>query len=530
MTVTGTVQRAGRRGLELVGCIVAAILVAVALIPERADAAERTVRLELEPSAAECTAFAPLDCSYLLARNGNQPAPDASEPDASEPTFLNMAEASGPSTVDAVVADDGTVTVPDGDVTPPALATTLPNDLVDEIALEIRFEQTAAWTGTYNEASGDLDLTTPMTLSVRATCDPVAPTLCAAVWGPQGNMGTWRARVVNPFKFTTGQLDVPPPPTSYGPAWVPTLAQEGSPVDAATGSLTLAGTGLVLHALEPGDCVDPDSVSCTNPAIAALLTPDLNAVIGAINEEETPVATIPGAIDARLTFKLAEPLSAQPRVLDFGEQPLATSGAAQAVSLTAPHGEVVPVHWIDVDGGAEDDFVLRSRCESIDADSPCEVETRFVPSETGPRATELRARITNPFSGARETIKLADLSGLGAPKPPRPPAPVIAVGHSAKVGSGGRAKVARLRCPDGQCEVKRTRAKLWIGGRKERIKLRTPARVRKGKPARARVVLSPRAHRRLKRSGSGVAIARIVIVSSNGERTTKRFGIKLRLK
>lgn len=255
-------------------------------------------------------------------------------------------------------------------------------------------------------------------------------------------------------------------------------------------------------------------------------------MIGAIDESSLPADTVPGAIDAQLTFALLD-LTAQPETLDFGEQPIGTASAAQTVSLTTTSGEEVPVHWVDVDGGAQQDFLLSSRCESTQGGSPCDIEVRFAPTETGPRTTDLVARITNPITDERETVRLGELSGIGTPGTVNPPgtsplAPVIIARRAAKVGPTGRAKVARLRCPDGLCEARRTSARLWIDGRRAEIELKAPARVRKGKATRARVILGTQANRRLKRIGKGIAIARIAIKSSNGERTVKRFAVTLR--
>lgn len=270
-----SILRAGRRSCGPLAPLAAAILTVLALAPERAEAAERTVWLALKAPEAECSVFDPFDCSYLLARNGNLPAPDPLDPDAIKPSYINFIVLGDAFTIEAVIADDGTVTVPDGGVNIPPLELAYENQLVGLIEADLQLEQTAPWTGTFSRATGELELTAPVTLSFKLKCDPAAPTLCGAVFPGTGNMGTWHVRPKSPLELTTGPLNAPPPPAGYGNEWVPASPQAGSPLNAETGLLTLVGTGLSLHTLEAADCVDPDSVACSNPAIGELVSPEL---------------------------------------------------------------------------------------------------------------------------------------------------------------------------------------------------------------------------------------------------------------
>jgi hypothetical protein len=160
--------RRGRPALALT----AAIAVVLSAAPGVAAAADRAVRLTADPSAEACTAFDPLDCSYLMARNGLQPAPDPEAPDAVEPTFFNLATLPGEVTIDGVIHDDGTVTVAEGDVTFPGTDTVRPNALVGDVTVNAQIVQTGAWTGTFEEATGAMSLTVPLSLRFKLTCVP----------------------------------------------------------------------------------------------------------------------------------------------------------------------------------------------------------------------------------------------------------------------------------------------------------------------------------------------------------------------
>lgn len=519
----------------LVSLALAATAVLALAWPAGADAAERTVRLTLEPSDAACTAFEPLDCSYIMTRNGNRPAPDPTDPTAVEPTFLNLANLPDPIVIDAQVADDGTVTIPDGNVDIPPYATTLENALVGTVTVEIQFSQDGDWTGTFDQATGEMSLTAPMGLQFKLACDPASPTLCGAVFPGTGNMGTWQVRSKGPVDpLTTGHLDAPAPPAAYGPDWVPPDAEDGSPYDPGTGLLTLINNTQELHFLEPTDCIDDTSVACTTPAIGELILPPLNEAIGASDDVGTAVDTVPGAIDMRMTFELTEPVVASPTELDLGEQIIGTAGTAKPITLTAPSTGDVPIHWVDTEGGNEDDFLVANKCHDlIPASQSCELRVRFVPEAAGPRSTTVMAGITNPLSGERETIEIARVSGEGVEVPPDPPVeipPKIDVNRKVKIGPKGKGLVAKVRCGVGRCQITDRTAELRIGKRRFDSNLRGPDSVDDVTAQGLRIALNRKARKRLVRKGRGDAKVTIGLRSATGAETVKTFDVKVRPK
>ncbi|MDQ2622699.1 MAG: hypothetical protein M3Y45_06625, partial [Actinomycetota bacterium] len=150
----------------------AALVLLLTVMAGSSSAADRTVRMTLQPSGAACTAYDQLDCSYLEARNGNGEAPDpAAGPD---PTFLNMALLPSLPTVDATISDTGDVTIPSGKVSFPEFPTSLENALVGTVAIKIQISASDDWTGTFDEATGDMSLEAPIGLTFKLNCDPVA--------------------------------------------------------------------------------------------------------------------------------------------------------------------------------------------------------------------------------------------------------------------------------------------------------------------------------------------------------------------
>ena len=203
-----------------------------------------------------------------MARNGRRPAPDPEAPDAIEPTFFNLATLPGEVTIDAVIHDGGTVTVADGDVTFPASDTVRPNALVGDVTVNAKIVQTGPWTGTVEEATGAISLTAPLSLRFKLTCVP-ANGLCDDLTG-NGNLGTWAVTTRKAAELTTGHAAALAPPAAYGPDWVPPVAEDGVPLDAATSALTLVDNTLEASSTSSRPTASiPPRRSATTPAWAA---------------------------------------------------------------------------------------------------------------------------------------------------------------------------------------------------------------------------------------------------------------------
>jgi hypothetical protein len=289
-----------RRALCTAAVMIAAL--AVPLMSGTASAqADREVRLVLDPSDADCTVFNPLDCSYFMARNGNAPAPDPEDPEAAEPTFINMALLPEAPTVDATIARDGSFTVAEGDANFPSVTTVVENPLIGEVSTTVSFVQTGAWDGTFDLRTGALDVDAPLTLSFTLSCDPSIPGLCAPIFGADGDMGTWQVDADGPVSMTTGHMESTPPPEVYGEDdWVPPVVEDGSPYDMLTQGITLINNNLEFDEVGAANCQvdDPASLAC-NPLVAPLISAEINNAIGA-----GPDGTAPGAIDMRMEFAL----------------------------------------------------------------------------------------------------------------------------------------------------------------------------------------------------------------------------------
>lgn len=508
-----------------------------------ASAAGHIARLTVTPSTAACTAWDQMDCSYLEVRNGNAPAPDPlTDP---EPTFLNMANLPGPVVIDAFVEDDGTVTVNRGSVNFPSYPTSLENGLVGTVSIEIQISASADWTGTYDDTTGEMSLTAPLGLTFKLNCDPVANALCGAIFGAEGNMGTWKVTPKGPVDpLTTGSLTGPTPPVSYGPAWLGPLAEQGTPFDSITGIGTLINNNLEIENLKADACIDTTSVACTNPGVGNLIAPSLNGALGTVYDPATPANdrdSVPGAIDMSLTFEMTEPpiMTADPGSLTFdgmnanGSQPLGTSSAPVSTTVTALDAGDIEVRALYTDGGDDSDFAVtdaKSCRPEIESGGSCQVHLRFNPSATGDRSSTLFASIVNPVSGETEQVQLATLEGTGGrlPKGDRGPAgPLVQVNSktfirlrtSARVAGTVASRGARvnLGTPNG--------VRVRIGRHAFRIRVNAPNRVNAGKRVRIKVRgtrNAVRALRRLPRSANNPTLKIPIRVSSNHGRTIKR--------
>lgn len=458
-------------------------------------AADQSVRLTLQPSADTCTAWDQMDCSYLEVRNGNAAAPDPiTDP---EPTFLNMANLPGPVTVDASVSDTGEVTIPEDSVSFPAYPTSLENGLVGTVSIGIQIKASADWTGTYDDVTGEMELEAPLGLTFKLNCDPVANPTCGAVFGAEGNMGTWAVTPKGPVSpLTTGSLTAPTPPVSYGPAWLGPDAEQGSPFD-ANGVGTLINNDLEIENLTPSDCIDMTSLACSNPAVGGLIAPSLNGALGTVYDSAVPANdrdSVPGAIDMSLTFQISEPpiLESDPSALTFaglnddGSQPLGTSSPAQSTTLTALDAGDVNVRSIYTDGGNDDDFIVtnaRGCAPVIESGGDCQVRLRFNPSATGARSSTLYASIVNPVTTNIEQIQLATLSGEGGTLPQGPTGPT---GNDGPTGPDGPKGPRGPKGPAGalvaistnSSVALKTRAKKFatVSSRGGAVRLKTPKR------------------------------------------------------
>ncbi|HEY1276375.1 MAG TPA: hypothetical protein VGF25_15805 [Thermoleophilaceae bacterium] len=535
-------------------------------MPGAAFAADRAVRLTADPSAAACTAFEPLDCSYFMARNGLQPAPDPAAPDAVEPTFINLADLPGDVTIDAVIHDDGTVGVAQGDVTFPAVDTVRPNALVGDVTVNAQIVQAGAWTGTFDEATGAMSLTAPLSLRFKLTCDAVANATCAALAG--GNLGTWAVTGKKAAVLTTGHAEAPGPPAEYGPDWVPSDAEDGSPLDPATGALTLVDNTLELEHLDPSDCVDPTSAICNNAALGGIVVVELNNAIGAVwggaATPENSRDTVPGAIDMSMAFVMEDALiRGTPSVVDFGSQPLGTSSAARGVDLSAFGDTDVELLSLFTSGGDDADFSIASDgCQgTVATAAACTVKVRFNPSDSGNRATGLFAKVRDPHDASKiRTLQIAALSGVGGelpqgpagpkgdtgpqgpagPAAPQPPIaqdggdaarerPSIRRGKSRlRLSSRGTATVATIRCPRGSCRVSSRSARLKIGTRAYKVKVTGSRTIAAGRSAAERVSVGKRVRRALRRRGTGALTVKLVVRSSNGASASRTIRVRLR--
>lgn len=555
-----TATRVTSRAMMIIAGTLISVFVVLGLAGT-AQAADRNVRLTLQPADSACTPWDQMDCSYLEVRDGNSPAPDPDDPNVTEPTFLNLAGLPGPVTVDASIADDGTVTVRPDSVKFPPYPTTLSNDLVGDIAIQIQISAADSWTGTFDDATGEMSLVAPLSLTFKLNCSPTI-VLCAGIFGPDGNMGTWAVTPKGPVDpLTTGALPAPTPPAGYGPEWVGPDAEQGAPFDPDAGIGTLINNDLEITNLTPENCIDETSAACTNPGIGNLIAPSLNEALGTVYDPGNPANdrdSVRGAIDMQLTFVMSEPplIESDPTALAFpgmnedGSQPLGTSSAAMATTLTALDAGDITVRSIYTDGGDANDFNVtnaRGCLPEIESGGTCNVNLRFNPSATGNRSSTLYASIVSPVSGNVEQIELATLSGVGGilPKGEKgdkgdPGSP----GAAGPLGEIHSKTFVRLRTSQRTAATVASRGArvslktpksvaVRIGKRKYSVAVKAPGHVDAGKKAKIRIRGTRGAVKALKRirqrNGKKPTMRiQIRVASANGRTLTRKIGLKLR--
>lgn len=530
-----------------------------------AEAATRILKFTLQPSGAACTGWDQLDCSYLEARNGNAPAPDpATDP---SPTFLNMANLPGEATMYAALEGSGAIEIKQRHFRFPAHPTTLENALVGTVQVRIQVEATGDWRGNFDQLTGAMALSAPIGLDIKLNCDQVLNALCGAIFGPDGNMGTWRVIAKGPADpLTTGALTAPAPPASYGPAWLGPVVESGTAFD-ADGVGTLINNDLEIEKVDSSDCVDSSSYACSNSTIGNLVAPQLNAMLGTVYDPVTAANdrdSMPGAIDMRLTFAISEMslLTSDFTALTFpgsnedGTQTPGTASPAVSTTLKAlDTGDDIQIISLHTDGGDEDDFILTSSrpcVTQIDSGASCRVALRFLPSGTGPRSSTLYASIVNPLTGETEKIELATLSGEGGnppkevgppndrpakpdPSPPSEPGQTPDKGDRGETRAGAlveirsrvRVKLRSKPMPVAAVAARVVPVKLWapkrarvrIGSHRFAIRVHAPNGIGIHRRAKIRLMASRRIIRSLR--DHGPAKLRLPLIIRSGDRTQK---------
>ncbi|MDQ2700764.1 MAG: right-handed parallel beta-helix repeat-containing protein [Actinomycetota bacterium] len=140
-----------------------------------------------------------------------------------------------------------------------------------------------------------------------------------------------------------------------------------------------------------------------------------------------------------------------------------------------------------------------------------------------------RITVTNEFGSTTADSAEITVAGRPVPPPPEPKPPVIKPQKKQiRVPNSGKVVVAAVRCPDGTCRINTpNRVKVRIRGKVYRVRVAAPNRVTKGDSARIRIVL-PKAARKALRGTRTKAKVRIVLTSSNGERTVTNRAVKLK--
>jgi hypothetical protein len=417
--------------------------------------------------------------------------------------------------------------------------------------------QTGAWSGTLDDATGAMSLTAPLSLKFELDCVP-ANGLCGALTG-DGNLGTWAVTPKNAAALTSGHAAALTPPAAYGADWVPSVAEDGVPLDAATGALTLVDNKLELEHLDPSDCVDPTSAICTNAGLGGIVVAELNNAIGAKWDGANPANTadtVPGAIDMRMAFVMDDALiDATPSTVGFGSQPLGTTSAARNIDLKSLIGADLEVLSLYTDGGDDADFwVANDGCHgTVTAAAACTVKVRFNPSGSGNRATALYADVTDPDDPAQVlTVQIAALSGQSGALPQGPAGPKGDAGLQGPTGaqgpasatseipsirrgksrmrlsSKGTATVATIKCTEGTCRVSSRSARLKIGKKTHKVAITGSRTIAKGKSARVHVSVPKSVRKALSRRGKGALTVKLVVRSSNGGKLARTITVQLR--
>ena len=219
--------------------------------------------------------------------------------------------------------------------------------------------------------------------------------------------------------------------------------------------------------------------------------------------------------------------SAAPDSLSFPSQTIGTLSSARTVTVTnSTPGYPLLVDRVLTTGTDRADFLVAvddCTAESVPSAGSCEVGVRFAPSATGARSATLEIRHNGPTSPL--TVPLSGIADDGGrPRIERP-------GRTPRrVKSNRVIKVARVKCVDGTCKIRKVQVRFNIGGRIfNGVGMFSKKEIATGKTRVTKTTMKRRLYRKLK-SGklSGTVTAVVTATSSNGARD--REGIRTGLK
>jgi hypothetical protein len=333
------------------------------------------------------------------------------------------------------------------------------------------------------------------------------------------------------------------PPAGYGPDWIPPVAEDGSPVDPATGALTLVNNDLAFEAVDADDC-GGGSAACDDGAIAGLIGGTINGSIGA-----DATGSAPGAIDMRMDFVMEDTLvRPDVRSLDFGTQALGTVSTPLEIEVSAIGADDIDDVSFFTRGGDDADFwVSAGGCGgTIPAGAPCTVKVRFAPSDAGTRTSTLYVRLTDPATSKRKTIPLTGVTGeagalptgprgdtgdagpKGDPGAPAPKAHGIKRAKSlVRLAASGRGVVAKVTCNADGCRITGKSARLKIGKKSRKVSVRHGSSIAAGKTGNVSIALNKATRRALKKAGRGTLTLKLTVQGANGHTTTKTIKVKV---
>jgi hypothetical protein len=205
-----------------------------------------------------------------------------------------------------------------------------------------------------------------------------------------------------------------------------------SPAQAVTlanlGASSLHVTGITFSGTNPGDFSEKNN--CTTIAAGSSCTINVvfsPAVTGArsgllnVNFSSGGVSPLPASlagVGVSLPPVILSPLSA-----NFGSQPLHSSSAAQAVTLTNNARAALSISSIAIGGTNRNDFLETNTCgASLSGGASCTISVRFQPTAPGSRSGSVL--ITDNSSGSPQSVALSGLAPAPVPYLQGPLVPV----------------------------------------------------------------------------------------------------------
>jgi FG-GAP-like repeat/Bacterial Ig-like domain (group 3)/Beta-propeller repeat/NHL repeat/FG-GAP repeat len=261
-------------------------------------------------------------------------------------------------------------------------------------------------------------------------------------------VGTLTLAVVNPDGgiSNTAVFTVTPPAVS-GPT-ITSLSPNATYVGSGSLMVTITGTQFVSGAAVT---VNGTSQAATFVSATQLTTTLTTAQLSTVGTLALAVVNPDGGTSNAATFTVAaQPVQLVPTSINFGNQTVGTTSAAQVVTVTNTTATAYTINGIAVELGLNPtDFSQTNNCPAtLAADASCQISITFLPGGVGQRSAGLEFDDSSPVPSQFVTLTGTGTGGILQVNPGNLKT-IAGNGTAGYTGDGGAATAAELNGPNG---------------------------------------------------------------------------------